>query len=174
MWDSATPLALTPKDRAALDALVRSPKTPQKVVFRALVILGAAEGTSNNRLAQKLSTSRLTIVKWRDRFAGTGVEGLLKDAPRPGRKKRIADEKEAAIVEATLHSKPTNATHWSVRTMARAQGVSRATVHRIWQAYGLQPHRVETFKLSTDPEFVAKVRDIVGLYLNPPDKSSSL
>jgi transposase len=171
MWDSAAPLALTPKDRAALDALVRSPKTPQKVVFRALVILGAAEGTSNNQLAQKLSTSRPTILKWRDRFARAGVEGLLKDAPRPGRKKRIADEKEAAIVEATLHSKPANATHWSVRTMARAQGVSRATVHRIWQAYGLQPHRVETFKLSTDPEFVAKVRDIVGLYLNPPEKA---
>ncbi len=99
--------------------------------------------------------------------SGSSAEGW----PRPGRRKRIADEKQAAIVEATLHTKPANATHWSVRTMARAQGVSRATVHRIWQAYGLRPHRVETFKLSTDPEFVAKVRDIVGLYLNPPDKA---
>jgi transposase len=171
MWDSAEPLAISPKQKAALEQLVRSPKTPQKVVFRAMIVLGAGEGTSNNQLAQQLSTSRPTVIKWRDRFAEVGVEGLLHDAPRPGRRKRISAAKEAAIVEATLHAKPADATHWSVRTMAQAQGVSRATVHRIWRAYGLQPHRVETFKLSADPEFVAKVRDIVGLYLNPPQKA---
>lgn len=171
MWDSAAPLTLNSMDRAALNRLVRSPQTPQKVVFRAMIVLGAAEGTSNNQLAQELSTSRPTILKWRGRFVEAGVEGLLKDAPRPGRNKRITAAREAAIVEATLHSKPADATHWSVRTMARLQGVSHATVHRIWQAYRLQPHRVESFKISTDPEFVAKVRDIVGLYLNPPEKA---
>jgi transposase len=168
MWESVEPLTLTGKDRVALEDLVRGPRTPQKIVFRAMIVLEATQGTSNNQLAQKLSTSRPTVIKWRDRFVRGGIAGLLKDAPRPGRNKRIPEEKEAAIVEATLHSKPANATHWSVRTMAQAQGVSRATVHRIWKAYGLQPHRSETFKLSTDPEFVAKVRDIVGLYLNPP------
>jgi transposase len=171
MWNSAEPLAISPTQKAVLEQLVRSPKTSQKVVFRAMIVLGAGEGTSNNQLAQQLSTSRPTVIKWRDRFAEVGVEGLLRDAPRPGRRKRISAKKEAAIVEATLYGKPADATHWSVRTMAQAQGVSRATVHRIWQAYGLQPHRVEPFKLSTDPEFVAKVRDIVGLYLNPPQKA---
>ena len=171
MWDSAETLAISPKQKAALEQLVRSPKTSQKIVFRAMIVLGAGEGTSNNQMAQQLSTSRATVIKWRNRFAAVGVEGLLQDAPRPGRRKRISAKKEAAIVEATLHDKPAAATHWSVRTMAQAQGVSRATVHRIWQAYGLQPHRIETFKLSTDPEFVAKVRDIVGLYLNPPQKA---
>jgi transposase len=171
MWDSAEPLAISSKQKSSLEQLVRSPKTPQKVVFRAMVVLGAGEGASNNQLARQLSTSRPTVIKWRERFAEVGVEGLLHDAPRPGRKKRIAASKEAAIVEATLHTKPADATHWSVRTMALAQGVSHATVHRIWRAYGLQPHRTESFKLSTDPEFVAKVRDIVGLYLNPPDKA---
>lgn len=154
-----------------MEQLVRSPKTPQKVVFRAMIVLGASEGASNNQLAQRLSTSRPTVIKWRERFAAAGVPNLLQDAPRPGRNKQIAAAKEAAIVEATLHTKPVDATHWSVRTMAQAQGVSHATVHRIWQAYGLQPHRTESFKLSTDPEFVAKVRDIVGLYLNPPEKA---
>ncbi len=171
MWHSAEPLAISPKQKSTLEQLVGGPKTPQKVVFRAMIVLGASEGASNIQLAQRLSTSRPTVIKWRERFTEAGVEGLLHDAPRPGRKKRIAAAKEAAIVEATLHSKPADATHWSVRTMAQAQGVSHATVHRIWQAYGLQPHRTESFKLSTDPEFVAKVRDIVGLYLNPPDKA---
>lgn len=108
---------------------------------------------------------------WRQRYSEAGVNGLLKDAPRPGRKKKISAKKVEAIVNATLHTKPKDATHWSTRVMARAQGVSEATVRRIWKAHGLQPHRVKTFKLSRDPEFVKKLRDVVGLYLNPPDKA---
>jgi len=111
---------------------------------------------------------------WRQRYGEAGVDGLLKDAPRPGRKKRISPKKIEAIVNATLHTKPKNATHWSTRSMARAQGVSEATVRRIWNAHGLKPHREKTFKLSRDPEFVKKLRDVVGLYMNPPDKAMVL
>ena len=171
MWDSAKPIALNATDRNWLNQVVRSPKTPQKVAFRAMIVLGAGDGVSNNQLAQQLATSRPTVLKWRDRFEQWGMEGLVRDAPRPGRNRRITAAQETALVEATLRTTPRNATHGSVRTMAKAQGVSRATVHRIWQAYGLQPHRVETFKLSADPEFVAKVRDIAGLYLDPPDRA---
>src|SRR5262249_20739534 len=115
--------------------------------------------------------SRPTVLLWRQRYLDAGGAGLLKDAPRPGRKKRIRSEKGEAIVNATLHTTPPDATHWSVRTFGKRQHVSRATVHRIWQAHNLQPHRVETFKLFFFFEFVRKVRDIVGLYLNPPAKA---
>jgi transposase len=135
------------------------------------VVLGAAAGQSNNSLAQELGISRPTVLLWRARYAARGVVGLLKDAPRPGRRKRIGARQVEAIVNSTLHRAPPDATHWSVRTMARAQRVSPATVHRIWQAHGLQPHRTETFKLSRDPDFVRKLRDVVGLYVNPPDKA---
>ncbi len=145
--------------------------TAQKVVWRARIILGAADGFANNALAKKLETSRPTILLWRRRFQEGGVDALLRDAPRPGRKKKISDRKIETIVNATLHTTPRNATHWSVRSMAKAQQVSPSSVHRIWKAYGLQPHRIRTFKLSRDPDFVSKVRDIVGLYLNPPDKA---
>ncbi len=124
-----------------------------------------------NGLAQQLGVTRPTVLLWRRRYAEAGVGGLLKDAPRPGRKKRIASKKVEAIVNATLHTRPKDATHWSTRSMARAQGVSEATVRRIWDAHGLRPHRVRTFKLSRDPEFVDKLRDVVGLYLDPPDKA---
>jgi len=115
--------------------------------------------------------TRPTVMLWRQRYGEAGVDGLLKDAPRPGRKKRISPKKIEAIVNATLHTKPKNATHWSTRTMARAKGVSEATVRRIWDSHGLKPHREKTFKLSRDPEFVRKLRDVVGLYMNPPDKA---
>jgi transposase len=128
-------------------------------------------GRSVNGLAQDLDVSRPTVLLWRRRYAEAGLPGLLKDAPRPGRKKRIASKKVEAIVNATLHARPKDATHWSTRSMARAQGVSEATVRRIWDAHGLRPHLVRTFKLSRDPEFVEKLRDVVGLYLNPPDKA---
>jgi transposase len=144
------------------------------VALRCGVILGAADGVSNNQPARQLSVSRPTVIKWRRRFEQSGIAGIWKDAPRSGRPKRISAAQEAAIVNATLQGKPKNATHWSVRTMARAQGVSHSTVHRIWRACRLQPHRVEKFKLSTDPDFVPKARDIVGLYLNPPDKALAL
>jgi len=171
MWDTAEALPIRTQDRELLEALVRGRNTPQKVALRARIALGAAEGQSNHHLAKELNTSRPTILLWRQRYALAGLTGLLKDAPRPGRRKLIGAPKVEAIVNATLQTRPRDATHWSVRTMARAQGVSPATVHRIWEAHGLQPHRTETFKLSRDPDFVRKLRDVVGLYLNPPDKA---
>ncbi len=139
--------------------------------MRVNIVLGAAEGRSNHGLARDLATSVPTVLLWRRRFAAEGVIGLLEDRPRPGRPKQISEEQEAAIVEATLRTQPKQSTHWSVRSMARSQKVSPATVQRIWRRHHLQPHRVETFKSSTDPAFVPKVRDIVGLYLHPPDKA---
>ena len=168
MWKPAPALRVSRDDREWLEALVRSGKTPQRVALRAHLILRAAEGRSNHALAKELGISRPTVLLWRQRYIDAGVAGLLKDAPRPGRKKRIGPAQVEAIVNATLQTTPPDATHWSVRTLAKRQRVSPATVHRIWQAHNLQPHRVETFKLSRDPEFVRKLRDIVGLYLNPP------
>ena len=168
MWKPAPALRVSRDDREWLEALVRSGKTPQRVALRAHLILRAAAGRSNHALAKELGISRPTVLLWRQRYIDAGVAGLLKDAPRPGRKKRIGPAQVEAIVNATLQTTPPDATHWSVRTLAKRQRVSPATVHRIWQAHNLQPHRVETFKLSRDPEFVRKLRDIVGLYLNPP------
>jgi len=171
MWKPARALKVETQDRELLEGLARAPKTPQRVALRARIVLGAAIGRSVNGLAQELGISRPTVLLWRDRYAKAGLPGLLKDAPRPGRKKRIASKKVEAIVNATLRTRPKDATHWSTRSMAEAQGVSEATVRRIWDAHGLRPHRVRTFKLSRDPEFVEKLRDVVGLYLNPPDKA---
>src|SRR5262245_18131275 len=174
MWKPAPALRVSREDREWLEALVRSGKTPQRVALRAHLILRAAEGRSNHALAKELGISRPTVLLWRQRYIEAGVAGLLKDAPRPGRKKRIGPAQIEAIVNATLQTTPPDATHWSVRTLAKRQRVSPATVHRIWQAHNLQPHRVETFKLSRDPDFVSKLRDIVGLYLNPPAKALGL
>jgi transposase len=171
MWKPAQALPVPRQDRELLDLLARAPKTPQRVALRARIILGAAAGRSINGLAQELGVTRPTVLLWRERYGEAGIDGLLKDAPRPGRKKKISAEKVEAIVNATLHTKPKAATHWSTRTMGRAQRVSEATVRRIWQTHGLQPHRTSTFKLSRDPEFVKKLRDVVGLYLNPPEKA---
>ncbi len=171
MWKHAELLPVSAKDKRRLQRLARNGNTPQKIVLRARIVLGAARGQSNNALAKALGTTRPTVLLWRRRYQEAGVEGLLHDAPRPGRRRRISDKKVEAIVNATLQTTPPDATHWSVRTMARAQKVSPATVQRIWKAHGLQPHRTETFKLSRDPDFVAKLRDVVGLYLNPPDKA---
>lgn len=171
MWKPAAPLRVASGDREVLEALVRARKTPQKVALRARIVLGAADGRSNHALARELGVTRPTILVWRARYEQAGVAGLLRDAPRPGRRKRISARKVEAIVNATLHTTPRDATHWSARSMARVQGVSEATVRRIWHAHGLQPHRTKTFKLSRDPEFVGKLREIVGLYLNPPDKA---
>jgi len=171
MWKPARALRVSDHDREVLEALVRSGKTAQRVVLRANIILGAARGEANNSLAQQLGVSRPTILLWRNRYRQAGVDGLLKDAPRPGRRKKMSAQKVETILAATLNTKPRDATHWSTRAMARVQKVSPATVQRIWQAHGLRPHRVKTFKLSRDPQFVSKLRDVVGLYLNPPDKA---
>ncbi len=135
------------------------------------IILGAAEGVANHVLARNLSTSLPTVLLWRKRYQSEGMAGILEDRPRSGRPKRISEKREAAIVEATMKTTPKDATHWSVRAMAASQKVSPATVQRIWKKHKLQPHRVESFKFSNDPQFAPKVRDIVGLYMNPPDKA---
>lgn len=171
MWKPAKALQVPREDRELLGHLARAPKTPQRVVMRARIVLGANDGRSVNGLAQDLGVTRPTVLLWRRRYVEAGVDGLLKDASRPGRKRKISSKKVEAIVNATLHKKPKDATHWSTRTMARAQGVSEASVRRIWKAHGLRPHLVKSFKLSRDPEFVKKLRDVVGLYLNPPDKA---
>ena len=171
MWKPAAAVSLSSSQRTALEALVRGGKTPQRVAARAMIVLAAAEGRPINAIAQKFGVSRPTVYLWRDRFEAGGVLGLVKDARRPGRLPALSPKKIAAVVEATLQTTPPDATQWSVRTMAKAQGLSHAVVHRIWRAHGLQPHRVETFKLSRDPEFVKKLRDVVGLYLHPPDKA---
>ena len=171
MWKAAEALHVSADDRILLEEFLRSGNTPQKVAFRIRIVLEASKGKSNNELAQNLATTRVTILKWRQRYLGKGVEGLLEDEPGRGRKRSIDAEKEAAIVKATLETKPKNATQWSTRSLASEQGVSDTTVLRIWHSHHLQPHRLERFKASTDPRFVEKVREVVGLYLNPPDKA---
>ncbi|MFQ5512786.1 MAG: IS630 family transposase [Candidatus Krumholzibacteriia bacterium] len=171
MFKAASPLHLDTNQRKRLEFLVRAGNTPQKLVDRARIILLAAAGRPNAAIAREVGVSRPTVLLWRERFAAAGVPGLSYEKPRPGRKPTIAPATVQAVVEATLHTTPPAATHWSVRRMAQAQGLGRTTVHRIWRQHGLQPHRVETFKLSRDPHFVEKLRDIVGLYLDPPDKA---
>ena len=171
MWDTCVALAITEEQRATLQTWIAARNSPQKVVFRSRIVLAAASGASNRRIARELNTSRPTVVLWRNRFLVGGPAALTEDASGRGRPTQIAAAKVKKIVEATLHTTPKAATHWSVRTMAKAQGISPATVQRIWDANGLQPHRTQTFKLSKDKQFVEKLNDVVGLYLNPPDKA---
>jgi transposase len=140
-------------------------------VIRARIVTMAADGVASQDIAKLLGASRPTVQLWRQRFLALRVGGLEKDAPRPGRNPRIPPEKINAVVEATLHSTPRNATHWSTRSMAQAQGLSEASVRRIWRQHNLKPHLIETFKLSRDKRFIEKLHDVVGLYLNPPDKA---
>jgi transposase len=158
-------------DRDRLEKLVRDRNTAQKVVWRARIVLLAAEGLKASAIAAATSKSQLTVRRWRRRFLAQGVEGLLKDATRPPRRKPLTAEKIAEVVRLTLHAKPPNATHWSVRTMAPVAGLSASSIQRIWSAHGLKPHLTKTFKLSNDKHFVEKVIDVVGLYLDPPDKA---
>jgi transposase len=167
----APALGISDEDRQELLQVIGLRSAPQSVALRVRIVLGAADGIGNKVLARQLNTSLPTVLLWRGRYQEEGLAGILEDRPRSGRPKEITAEEEAAVVEKTLHSTPVNATHWSVRLMARAQGISPATIQRIWSKHHLQPHRVESFKFSTDPEFVAKVRDIVALYVNPPDKA---
>ena len=171
MWTRAEAVEVSLRQRQELVKLAQGRNVAQKIALRARIILGANEGKANRRLAQELGVSRPTILLWRKRFEQAGIDGLLRDASRPGRRKKMSAEKVAGIVDATLKTKPRDATHWSVRTMAKAQRVSPSMVHRIWQAHGLKPHRVESFKFSPDPDFVTKLRDVVGLYLDPPDQA---
>ena len=171
MWAPAQPLEVSEEQLRTLRAWVVASTTPQRVVLRSRIVLLAHEGLANHVIAQRLDVSRPTVLLWRERFAQGGVKALAEDAPGRGRKPGITPEQVAAVVNATLHTTPKDATHWSTRTMAEAQGVSHASVQRIWEAHGLQPHRTKTFKLSKDKRFVEKLRDVVGLYLNPPEKA---
>jgi transposase len=164
-------ILISAADRERLERLVRDRNTPQKVVWRARIVLLASEGLTAEGIGAAVGKSLLTVRRWRYRFEEKGVDGLLKDATRPSRVKPLAAEKIAQVVHMTLHEKPPNATHWSVRSMAKAAGVSYSSVQRIWRAHGLKPHLVDTFKVSRDQNFAAKVEDVVGLYLNPPDKA---
>jgi len=163
-------LELSEAEREELGRWERRRKTAQALALRARIILRCAQGRSNAEVAQLLGVARPTVGKWRRRFVERGVEGLL-DEPRPGRPRTVSDEDVERMIVATLESQPADATHWSTRSLAKACGLSRSSVHRIWHAFALRPHRTETFKLSKDPLFIEKVRDIVGLYLNPPDRA---
>jgi transposase len=173
MSRKAARIILSPEERAMLDQWARSRTIPLRVVQRSKIIQMASNGMDSQDIAKMLEISRPTVQLWRQRFLALRLSGLQKDAPRPGRIARISDEKVRAVVEATLHSKPPDATHWSTRSMARAQGISEASVRRIWHQHNLKPHLIKTFKLSRDKRFVEKLIDVVGLYLNPPDNPSS-
>ena len=150
--------------------LARRPKTGQALAMRARIVLDCNDGLSNSEVATRLRITGATVCKWRERFRVDRLEGLL-DEPRPGAPRSITDAQVEEVVTKTLESMPTNSTHWSTRLMAEKTGLSQTAIVRIWRAFGLQPHRVENFKFSKDPQFVEKVRDIVGLYLNPPDRA---
>ena len=166
----ASVIRLSVDERAYLERLFRRRKVARGDSQRAEIVLLAADGLNNCRIAAKVGTTRQTVRTWRERFAKHRLDGLC-DEPRCGAPRKIGDDQIEAIVVKTLEEKPRGATHWSTRDMAKASGVSASSVHRIWRAFSLQPHRTETFKLSSDPQFVEKVRDIVGLYLDPPDKA---
>ena len=163
-------LTLSAEERETLERWTRRRKTNQALAQRARIILAAASGRSNTEVAAGLGVIKQTAGTWRSRFLHKRLDGLL-DEPRPGTPRRLSDAEVERVLTMTLEATPKNATHWSTRSLAKACGVSNASVHRVWRAFALAPHRSETFKLSQDPLFIEKVRDIVGLYLNPPDKA---
>jgi transposase len=158
-------------DRRVLGQVVRAPATPQKVALRARIVLLSGEGVSTGRIVEQLGTTHPTVTLWRNRYEHGGVEAVLHEASRPGRPRRIDAEAVARVVERTLQEKPQGATHWSTRSLAPLVGMSHVQVHRIWRAHGLKPHLAHSFKLSTDPRFIEKLQDVVGLYLHPPEKA---
>jgi transposase len=164
------PIVLSEEDRRVLEGWVRRRTSAQALAARARMVLLSAEGLANTEVAARLGVSDATVGKWRARFVAGGPQGLL-DEPRPGRPRTIADEDVARVIALTLEETPPEATHWSTRSLAARAGMSHQSVARIWRAFGLQPHRTETFKLSKDPLFVDKVRDVVGLYLDPPERA---
>ena len=167
----APSIDLTEEERKALTKLVRGRRTQVRVVCRAQIVLAAARGMENRAIAKELEVTRETVGRWRSRFAQDRLEGILKDLPRGGRKPTVRSEVESLIIRKTTQEKPNNATHWSTRTLAEELGVSRCMVQRVWNASGLKPHLVKTFKVSNDPNFEEKLRDVVGLYLNPPENA---
>jgi len=166
---TAPVIMLSAKEHQTLASWSRGRSTPTRLVLRAKIVLAAAEGTMNKDIAIQCNTSKKTVSLWRQRFAELRLAGIENDAPRPGRTPAIPSSTVEAILRKTTQEKPVAATHWSTRTMAKAVGVSKATVSRIWRANGLKPHLSKTFKVSNDPRFAEKLRDVVGLYLNPPE-----
>ena len=165
----ARTVVLTEEERTMLTKLSRGRSTQARVVLRAKIVLAAAAGRRNDSIAEELGCTRRTVGTWRNRFVTARVPGILKDASRGGRTSAVRAVKEVEILRKTTQETPENATHWSTRTMAKAVGVSKATVQRVWRDSGLKPHLVKTFKVSNDPQFVEKLVDVVGLYLNPPE-----
>jgi transposase len=168
-----TALVLSAEEREQLESLTRRRTTAQVLALRARIILACADGGDNTEVAKRLGVFRQTVGRWRSRFIEGGVDRLL-DEPRPGAPRKISDAAVENVVTLTLETRPKDATHWSTRSLAKRAGLSRSSVGRIWRAFGLRPHRSESFKLSTDPLLIEKVRDIVGLYLNPPDHAAVL
>jgi transposase len=167
------PLEIPAEDREKLSLMARRPKSAQSMAMRARIVLRCGEGLSNSEVARKLHVTGATVGKWRERFRKLGLDGLL-DEPRVGAPRKITDQQIEEVVTKTLESMPANSTHWSTRLMATEMGLTQNAIVRIWRAFGLQPHRVDNFKFSKDPQFIEKVRDIVGLYLNPPDRAMVL
>src|SRR5437667_1219861 len=165
----APAITLTGEQRKQLESWARGRSLPRRLGERAQMILLASEGRQNKEIARTLRRGRQGVARWRQRFIERGLAGIEKDAPRPGRKPKLSAARVEEIVRKTTQETPSQATHWSTRSMARAAGVSEATVRRIWRAHGLKPHRVRSFKLSNDPQFAEKLEEIVGLYLNPPE-----
>jgi transposase len=163
-------LVLEPAEREQLERWARRPKTEQRLALRSRIVLRCADGLDNDEVAVELKVNDKTVSKWRRRFCERRLDGLC-DEPRPGAPRTVSDDKVEEIVRRTIEEQPVGATHWSTRSLAARVGVSPATVGRIWQAFGLKPHLLETFKISTDPLFVEKVRDVVGLYLDPPERA---
>lgn len=164
------PICVTPEDRETLNRWLARRKTAQALALRARIVLACEGGGSNTEVAEILGVFRQTVAKWRSRYLKQGIDGLL-DEPRPGAPRTITDADVERVITLTLEEQPQDSTHWSTRSMARRVGMSQSAISRIWRAFGLQPHRSETFKLSKDPLFIEKVRDIVGLYLDPPDRA---
>ena len=164
------PLIVTGEEQERLEEWMRRPKTAQALAQRARIVLACAGGNSNTVVAHQLRITKQTVGKWRHRFVERRLDGLL-DEPRPGAPRKVGDAQVERVVRLTLESTLADATHWSTRAMAKRCGLSQSMVSRIWRAFALQPHRVEGFSLSKDPLFIEKVRDIVGLYLNPPDQA---
>jgi len=163
-------LQISDEDRQKLTTMARRPKSSQAMAMRARIVLDCEQGWSNADIAERLNITGATVGKWRERFREFGLDGLL-DEQRVGAPRKITDREIEEVVTKTLESMPSNSTHWSTRLMAQQMGLSQNAIVRIWRAFGLQPHRLESFKFSKDPQFVEKVRDIVGLYLNPPDRA---
>jgi transposase len=166
----AAEVVLSDEERSQLEAWARRPTSAQSLATRSRIVLAAADGGTNVEVAARLGLTRGTVAKWRSRFVTDRLDGLL-DEPRPGRPRTISDEQVEAVITKTLESTPRNATHWSTRAMAAEVGLNQTAVSRIWRAFGLQPHRQESWKLSKDPLFVDKVKDVVGLYLAPPERA---